>query len=73
MLDKIGDTNNDDHKIKLRLMMLTFMKDLQESKTELMSNSFIAKEIMSVWTEKENQLMNKKQQSDSNYNSNYIC
>jgi hypothetical protein len=54
-------------------MMLTFMKDLQESKTELMSNSFIAKEIMSVWTEKENQLMNKKQQSDSNYNSNYIC
>jgi hypothetical protein len=66
MLDKIGDTNNDDHKIKLRLMMLTFMKDLQESKTELMSNSFIAKEIMSVWTEKENQ-------SDSNYNSNYIC
>ena len=58
MLDNVNSGASDGNikDPKLKLAIISTMRELQEGKTELMSNSMIAREILAKWKQKEDQL-----------------
>jgi hypothetical protein len=64
MLDKAGDKDP-----KLRLAIMSFMKDIQHEKTKLISHTSVAKEILRVWSDKQNKLREMYENRNSNNNT----